>query len=48
MLSVAGAIPSAIGLYDSINKKGEFNGLGGNELDTVASKNTEYRNGVAY
>lgn len=48
LLSVAGAIPSAIGLYDSINKKGEFNGLGGNELDTVASKNTEYRNGVAY
>ena len=48
MLSAASTIPSAMQLYDAINTKGSFDGLGGNDLDMLASKNTEYRNGVAY
>ncbi len=48
MLSAASTLPSAMQLYGAINTKGSFDGLGGNDLDMLASKNTEYRNGVAY
>lgn len=47
-LNAVATIPSAMQLYDAINTKGSFDGLGGNDLDMLASKNTEYRNGVAY
>lgn len=48
MLSAASTLPSAMQLYGAINTKNSFDGLGGNDLNLLASKNTEYRNGVAY
>lgn len=47
-LNAVATIPSAMKLYGAINTKNSFDGLGGNDLNLLASKNTEYRNGVAY
>lgn len=47
-LNAVATIPSAMQLYGAINTKNSFDGLGGNDLNLLASKNTEYRNGVAY
>lgn len=46
--SLVSAVPSAMQLHGSILSKRSFDGYDGGELDALASKNTEYANGVAY
>lgn len=46
--SLVSAVPSAMQLHGSILSKRSFDGYDGGELDALASKNTEYTNGVAY
>lgn len=47
-LSLVSAVPSAMQLHGNILSKRSFDGYDGGELDALASKNTEYANGVAY